>query len=59
MSTNPAPASAVIMPPRGLDEIISTFGHIFAYIGPDHTLGPGWQNDFLGRVALPFALPLS
>ena len=59
MSTNPAPASAVIMPPSGLDEIISTFGDIFAYIGPDHTLGPGWQNDFLGRVALPFALPLS
>ena len=59
MSTNPAPASAVIMPPRGLDEIISTFGDIFAYIGPDHTLGPGWQNNFLDRVALPFALPLS
>ena len=38
MSTNPAPASAVIMPPRGLDEIISTFGDIFAYIGPrSHT----------------------
>jgi len=42
-----------------LNEIISTFGDIFAYIGPDHALAPGWQNDFLDRVALPFALPLS
>jgi len=34
MSTNLTPASALLMPPRGLDEIISTFGDIFAYIGP-------------------------
>jgi hypothetical protein len=59
MSTNSAPASAVLMPPRGLDEVISTFGDIFAYVGPDHTLDPRWQNEFLDRVPLPFPLPLS
>ena len=59
MSTNSAPASAVLMPPRGLDEVISTFGDIFAYVGLDHMLDPRWQNEFLDRVALPFPLPLS
>jgi hypothetical protein len=47
------------MPPRGLDEVISTFGDIFAYVGLDHMLDPRWQNEFLDRVALPFPLPLS
>ena|SRR5947207_2606988 len=59
MSTNSAPASAVLMPPHGLDEVISTFGDIFALIRPDHTLDPSWQNEFLDRVQLPFPLPLS
>src|SRR5216117_2963255 len=59
MSTNSVPASAVLMPPRGLDEVISTFGDIFAYVGPDHTLDPRWQNEFLDRVPLPFPIPLS
>src|SRR5438105_7802574 len=48
-----------IAPPHGLDQIVATFGDIFAYLTPDHTLDPRWQSEFLGRVALPFAIPLS
>jgi D-alanyl-D-alanine carboxypeptidase len=59
MSTHAAPATATLLSPHGLDNIIATFGDIFAYIGPDHTLDARWQGDFLDRVALPFALPLS
>jgi D-alanyl-D-alanine carboxypeptidase len=59
VSTNAAPAAAILRPPNGLDEIIHTFGDIFAYIRPDHTLDPRWQSESLDRVALPFALPLS
>ena len=58
MSTNAAPA-AVFRPPQGLDQIIATFGDIFAHIRPDHSLDSLWQAEFLDRVALPFALPLS
>lgn len=58
MSTNAAPA-AVLRPPHGLDQIIAMFGDIFGFIGPDHTLDPRWQSDFLDRVPLPFPLPLS
>jgi hypothetical protein len=49
-----APAS-----PHGLDEIIATFGDIFEYMGPDHTLSPSWQEDNLQRITLPFSMPLS
>src|SRR5690348_2328996 len=59
MSTNPAPATARVLPPHGLDNISATFGDIFAFITPDHTLDPRWQGDSLDRVALPFALLLS
>jgi hypothetical protein len=45
--------------PHGLDQIRSTFGDIFKYVLPDHTLDPRWQADFLTLVALPFPLPLS
>jgi len=58
MSTNAVPV-AVLRPPKGLDQIIATFGDIFAFITPDHTIDPRWQTDSLDRVALPFALPLS
>jgi D-alanyl-D-alanine carboxypeptidase len=59
VSTNLASTTVVLTPPQGLNEIIVTFGDIFAYITPDHMLDPRWQGDFLDRVALPFALPLS
>ena len=48
MSTNSAPASALLMPPRGLDEIISTFGDIFAYVGPDHSVPVGRMTFSIG-----------
>jgi len=48
-----------IAAPYGLEEIRATFGDIFHYILPDHALDPRWQTDFLVRIALPFALPLS
>jgi hypothetical protein len=49
----------LVTPPHGLDQILATFGNIFDYITHDHTLDPRWQSEFLGRVALPFAIPLS
>jgi hypothetical protein len=59
MSTNAASPALAVLSPHGLDQIIATFGDIFAYIRPDHTLDPRWQGDFLDRLPLPFALPLS
>lgn len=59
MSTNVASAIAPVRPPHGLDEIIATFGDIYGFIDSDHTLDPRWQVESLGRVTLPFALPLS
>ena len=59
MSTNPSTPALGLVPPNGLDQILATFGDIFDYIGPDHTLNPRWQNEFLQRIALPFPLPLS
>jgi hypothetical protein len=53
------PATTVLVPPRGLDQILATFGDIFAYIATDHTLDPRWQNDFLERITLPFPMTLS
>jgi len=54
----PAP-TALLACPYGLEQIRATFGDIFQYVLPDHTLDLRWQTDFLARIALPFALPLS
>jgi hypothetical protein len=45
--------------PRGLNEIIATFGNIYEYIGADGQLDPRWQSDFLVKVSLPFPLRLA
>jgi hypothetical protein len=58
VSTNAVPAPA-LLPPHGLDQIVTTFGDIFAHIRADHTLDPGWETDALTRVPLPFAMNLS
>jgi D-alanyl-D-alanine carboxypeptidase len=57
-TNSPAP-TATLASPHGLDQIRTTFGDIFKYILPDHTLDPRWQAEFLTRIALPFPLPLS
>lgn len=46
-------------PPKGLDEIIATFGDIRTYIANDGTLSPSWETSKLDLFPLPFALPLS
>ena len=46
-------------PPHGLDQICTTFGDIFSYICPDHSLDPRWQAEHLTTIALPFPLVLS
>jgi hypothetical protein len=48
-----------VVAPRGLDEILATFGDIFDYIRSDHTLDPRWQTGFLDRAALPVPMVLS
>ena len=57
MSTNLSAKSPV--PPHGLDQIVATFGDIFAYTTADHTLDLRWQSEFLERVTLPFPMTLS
>jgi len=59
MGSGAAPSAGVLAPPHGLDELVATFGDIFAYIREDHTLDPKWQTDFLTTVPLPFPLALS
>jgi D-alanyl-D-alanine carboxypeptidase len=54
-----AGAHVSLTPPHGLEQIIATFGDIFDYIKPDHTLDPRWAAESLKRVALPFPIPLS
>ena len=49
----------LIAPPQGLEQICAAFGDISRYILSDHTLDPRWQTEFLTRIALPFAIPLS
>ena len=51
--------SVLTVSPRGLDQILSTFGDIFKYVLPDHSLDPRWQAEFLTRITLPFPLTLS
>ncbi len=45
MGSGAAPRPSVLVPPHGLDELVATFGDIFAYIREDHTLDPKWQTD--------------
>lgn len=48
-----------IMPPRGLQEIVSSFGDIFDFLHADGSLDPRWESEMLTRITLPFPLPLS
>jgi hypothetical protein len=57
-TNSPAP-TALLAGPHGLDQIRATFGDIFQYVLPDHTLDPRWQTEFLSRITLPFPLTLS
>lgn len=58
-SDGPVSAEITLLPPKGIDQIIATFGNIHAYIQPDGTLDPQWPIQFLGYVALPVPLMLS
>ena len=51
--------SAKLQAPRGLDQIVATFGNIQNYIQTDGTLDPRWQIDSLDYIALPVPLTLS
>jgi hypothetical protein len=48
-----------LLPPKGIDQIIETFGDIHDYIQPDGTLDVQWPIKFLDYVALPVPLMLS
>jgi hypothetical protein len=48
-----------LVAPHGLEQILTTFGDIYKYIRPDGSLDPRWQEDFLVRLMLPFAIKLS
>jgi hypothetical protein len=45
--------------PNGLEEILATFGDIYQFITEDGRLDPHWGSNHLGRVPLPFPIPLS
>jgi len=53
------PVSAKLQPPKGLDQIVATFGNIQNYIQADGTLDPRWPIDSLDYIALPVPLMLS
>lgn len=59
LAANGAPEPASLARPNGLDEILTTFGDIYQYIGEDGTLNPGWEAQFLTQTKLPFAIPLA
>jgi hypothetical protein len=59
VSTNSPAPTAPLACPHGLDQIRATFGDIFQYILPDHTLDPRWQAGHLTTIPLPFPLALS
>jgi len=48
-----------VVPPHGLEHIVKTFGDIFAYLRPDHTLDQQWQTEQMITIPLPFPLVLS
>ncbi len=56
---NATAAEPSLIAPRGLAEILATFGDIYEYIRPDGSLDPRWQTDHLAGVSLPFPLRLS
>lgn len=53
------PSTKNLLPPKGIDQIIDTFGNIHDYIQPDGTLDVQWAIEFLDYVALPVPLMLS
>ncbi len=53
------PSTTNLLTPRGIDQIINTFGNIHDYIEPDGTLDVQWPIKFLDYVALPVPLMLS
>src|SRR5258708_4087695 len=59
MSSNSLTAVTTPLSPQGLDQIIATFGDIFAYVGADHLLDRRWQRHSLKYVALAFPMKLS
>ena len=58
----PAGARAAAAPwppaPSGMAAIIATFGDIRAFARDDGTADPKWEQQFMARAALPFAIPL-
>ena len=54
-----APPDHGIVRPKGLSEIIKTFGDVSMHVATDGTLKASWEATHMGRVLLPFAIPLS
>jgi|CXWL01.1.fsa_nt_gi hypothetical protein len=58
----PAGARAAVTPwpsaPSGMAAITATFGDIRAFARDDGTADPKWEQQFMARAALPFAIPL-
>jgi len=53
------PETTSLLTPKGINQIIETFGDIHHYIQPDGTLDVQWPIEFLDYVALPVPLMLS
>jgi D-alanyl-D-alanine carboxypeptidase len=49
----------LLVAPRGLEQITSSFGDIYEYIAKDGQLDARWPADFLQQMLLPFPLRLS
>jgi len=44
--------------PRGLQEVLQTFGNLYDYVRDDGSVDPRWESENMVLVPLPFALPL-
>ena len=46
-------------PPNGFQAIRNTFGDILNYVRNDGSIDPKWETERMGKVVLPFPIPLS
>lgn len=59
MNTTMYPDQTFLRVPNGLNEVVSTFGNIAAYVKSDGTIDPRWERDNMIAIPIPFAIPLS
>jgi hypothetical protein len=47
-----------LVPPQGLDQVLTTFGDIYKYLLTDGSVSAKWEVDQIGSAILPFPIPI-